>query len=80
MRDGGVMAGIRSTESDESIAVFDVPSCPPIKRTIAKSEVAKVSDITDRVLYNHATLSLSSQDLIDLNAYLGKGASPSTVH
>jgi cytochrome c55X len=72
LRDGSRVVGIRGEVTDELIQVFDVSSLPPVKRSILKSDVLKLSGVGDSGIYDHTTLPYSKQDLLDLSAYVGK--------
>jgi putative heme-binding domain-containing protein len=72
LHDGGRIVGIQSESTDDVLRVFDVSSLPPVKRSVRRSEIAHIAAISDRGIYEHATLPFSKQDLIDLSAFLGK--------
>jgi putative heme-binding domain-containing protein len=79
LRDGTRMIGIRSDETDDVLRLFDVSSLPPVKRSVSKSDIKKVSAIEDSGIYDHTALPFSKQDWLDLSAYLGKLDSPARV-
>lgn len=70
MRDGQRLLGIRSEEGGAGVVFYDVSSCPPVKRTVDKSEIRELSKIGKGGIYDHTVLRYSKQDLIDLSAYL----------
>jgi len=72
LRDGTRIIGIRSDETDDVLRLFDVSSLPPVKRSVSKSDIKKVSAIEDSGIYDHTALPFSKQDWLDLSAYLGK--------
>ena len=72
LRDGTRMIGIKSDETDAVLRLFDVSSLPPVKRSVSKSDIEKVSAIEDAGIYDHTALPFSKQDWLDLSAYLGK--------
>jgi putative heme-binding domain-containing protein len=73
LRDGTRMLGIKSDETEDALGLFDVSSLPPVKRSVLKSEIDKVSAIDGSGIYDHTALPFSKQDWLDLSAYLGKG-------
>jgi len=79
LRDGTRIIGIRSDETDDVLRLFDVSSLPPVKRSVSKSDIKKVSAIEDSGIYDHTALPFSKQDWLDLSAYLGKLDSPARV-
>ncbi len=79
LRDGTRIIGIRSDETDDVLRLFDVSSLPPVKRSVSKSDIKKVSAIEDSGIYDHTALPFSKQDWLDLSAYLGKLDSPAKV-
>jgi putative heme-binding domain-containing protein len=72
LRDGGRFVGVKSEESDATIRIYDVSSTPPVKRTILKSEIARISAVSGAGIYDHTALPYSKQDRLDLAAYLGQ--------
>lgn len=76
LRDGKSLRGISSEEGEAAVSFFDVSSCPPVKRTFARVEILKLSEISGSAIYDHRALKLSKQDLLDLSAYLGARTSP----
>jgi putative heme-binding domain-containing protein len=71
LRDGHRLLGIRDEESDAVVVLYDVSSCPPVKRTISKSNIRELPKVGEGGIYDHTALRYSKQDLIDLSAYLG---------
>jgi putative heme-binding domain-containing protein len=78
LRDGTRLLGIKSDETDDVIRLFDVSSLPPVKRSVLKSDIYKVSAIENSGIYDHTALPFSKQDWLDLSAYLGKLDSPAS--
>lgn len=71
LRNGQQLRGVLGRESEEEISFFDVSSCPPVKRTFSRSEILKLSEISQSGIYDHRTLKYSKQELLDVSAYLG---------
>jgi mono/diheme cytochrome c family protein len=76
LRQGDRILGIKCGETDEFVQYFDVSTLPPVKRTLLKSEIGKMSELKDFGIFDHTALPFSKQDWLDLSAYLGKVAHP----
>jgi putative heme-binding domain-containing protein len=76
LRDGTRATGVKSQDTADSLAFFDVSSLPPVKITVLKSEIVQVAELKNSGVYDHTRLPFSDQDLLDLSAYLGQPGGP----
>jgi putative heme-binding domain-containing protein len=72
--DGRTITGIQRDDKRDTLRIYDLSSAPPVLRSYAKSDVAKVEPVKDRALYQHDLGRYSKDELPALIAFLKSAA------
>jgi len=69
-KDGKNFRGVMRRDDDESIQIYDVSSQPPVSRTIAKEDIARIDNTGRSAMPGDFAARLTLKQLVDLVAYL----------